>query len=264
MKLRLLSALVGMAIVLPALFYGGVVAVEVLIGIVAVIAVREYQSMVLRERGGIGWLLGVGGFYYGWSLYGVDLGPGVLFAACGLLLLTVALVRAKDAESGMRHAAELLLGVFWIFVLLTHFPMVRRLDQGLDWIVLLLAVVWVGDAGAYFTGRALGKHKLYELISPNKTWEGVAGSLCTSVVAAVAVHRVLLPEVHVGHFVFLGLLISVVAVLGDLFESLVKRAAGVKDSGTIMPGHGGALDRIDSLLFGIATLHVYLRISGVA
>lgn len=141
----------------------------------------------------------------------------------------------------------------------SHFLLLRETKQGLGWTVLACAVTWGTDIGAFFVGRSWGKTGFFITISPKKTLEGAVGGLAAGVVAAVAVIAV--AGLHVPWFAapLVGLSVSAIAQAGDLVESLLKREAGVKDSGTIIPGHGGALDRIDSLLFAV-TLTFYWRL----
>ncbi len=117
------------------------------------------------------------------------------------------------------------------------------------WLMYLFALVWVADSGAYFTGKAFGKHKLIPDVSPNKTVEGLLGGLTSTmiIITAVAYDRDL-SGWHLLAFIMLSILTILASVLGDLFESLLKRRANIKDSGTLLPGHGGVLDRVDSLL----------------
>lgn len=117
------------------------------------------------------------------------------------------------------------------------------------WLMYLFALVWAADTGAYFTGKAFGKHKLIPDVSPNKTIEGLVGGLVLAalIIAGVAYYRQL-TDLHLVGFVLLSMVTVLASVLGDLFESLLKREANIKDSGTLLPGHGGVLDRIDSIL----------------
>jgi phosphatidate cytidylyltransferase len=136
--------------------------------------------------------------------------------------------------------------------------LIGLLQRGVEWLVSVLAVVWIADIAAYFTGRALGRHKLAPRISPGKTWEGVWGAVVGVLLVAVLVRRLWPAAMIWSNRVLselawpaaLGSLLSVVAlsIVGDLFESLLKRQAGVKDSGWLLPGHGGVLDRIDATL----------------
>jgi phosphatidate cytidylyltransferase len=130
------------------------------------------------------------------------------------------------------------------------------------WLVVILLGVWGFDSAAFFTGRYLGRHKLAPHISPGKTWEGVVGGLVLSVMAALlfAVVPLGLPWYYA---VLLGFLIGVAAMLGDLAESLIKRQTRVKDSGQIVPGHGGMLDRMDSLLFAVVVVYIFALLVGI-
>lgn len=131
-------------------------------------------------------------------------------------------------------------------------------SEGSFWLIFLLAVVMVGDAGAFYTGRLFGRHKLAPRMSPKKTVEGLLGGLVFSALAAWAVQYLWLGTVSVSSAVLLGVVLSLLGVLGDLFESMLKRAAGVKDSSALLPGHGGILDRLDSVLFSAPVLFIYL------
>jgi len=123
-----------------------------------------------------------------------------------------------------------------------------REGAGWQWVVLLFVVTWANDTLAYFTGRFLGKHPLAPRISPKKTWEGFWGGAAGSVVGALVVKALFLPRLSIPAAVLVGAGAAVLGPLGDLSESMLKRAAGVKDSGKLLPGHGGLLDRIDAVL----------------
>lgn len=127
----------------------------------------------------------------------------------------------------------------------------RQIDP---WVVfLLLAIVWLGDTAAYYVGSRIGRHKLAPVISPKKSWEGAAASFAIAMIAAVIWSQVRLGRLEIGILVA-SALTSVAAQIGDLVESMIKRGSGVKDSGSILPGHGGVLDRLDALLFGAPVL----------
>jgi phosphatidate cytidylyltransferase len=135
------------------------------------------------------------------------------------------------------------------------------LPRGAWWVVFVLLGVWGFDAAAFFTGRYFGRHKLAPRISPAKTWEGVIGGLVLSITAALVltVNQLGVPWYLA---ILLGILLGVAAVLGDLAESLIKRQTHVKDSGQIMPGHGGLLDRMDSLIFAVIVVYMFAQIIG--
>ncbi len=139
-------------------------------------------------------------------------------------------------------------GFIYISLLPSYAYRILELSHGLIWFGVLLASVFAGDIGAYIMGTLAGRNKILPRLSPNKTWEGAFGGLLGSVAAGYAYSN-LLPHVPLFGLLAIALFAGVVAQAGDFFESLIKRTAGVKDSGWIMPGHGGALDRIDGVLF---------------
>lgn len=122
----------------------------------------------------------------------------------------------------------------------------------------IIALIWLNDTGAYFAGRSFGKHKLWELISPKKTWEGILGGTIASLLGAFIVHM-LVPHLSTIHWSMISFIVSIAGPIGDLVESAFKRTAGVKDSGTILPGHGGVLDRFDSLIYVGPWVFLYLH-----
>ena len=157
------------------------------------------------------------------------------------------------------HWALSVATLLYIVGLGAHFILLRALRQGIGWTLLACAITWGTDIGAFFVGRRFGKRPFFAEISPHKTVEGAAGGLAAGVVSAIIVIEA--AGLHVPWYAapLIGLTVSVLAQAGDLAESLLKREAGVKDSGTLIPGHGGVLDRIDSLLFAI-TVTFYWRL----
>jgi phosphatidate cytidylyltransferase len=190
--------------------------------------------------------------------------PLPLWPFAALLILTALLFRAQDFARDVPAAALTVLGALYLGGLGGSIAALRIMEPLADgpWrIVLLLAIVMAADTAAYFVGRALGRHKLAPAISPGKTMEGVVGGLAGGVLGALAVRGAGFP-LPLAHAVVLGVLVTIAAVAGDLLESLLKRWAGVKDSGRLFPGHGGMLDRLDSLLFGAAVLYYYFSLFG--
>lgn len=131
------------------------------------------------------------------------------------------------------------------------------LEIGAKLVFFLLLVVWLGDAGAYYVGKSLGRHKLSPRVSPKKTIEGGIGGITASLIVAIVIHFTFFPELPLVHALTIALILSIAGVLGDLAESMWKRSAAVKDSGTLIPGHGGFLDRFDSILFTAPILYSY-------
>ena len=134
----------------------------------------------------------------------------------------------------------------------------RFIGGFLSLVFFLFLVTWANDTAAYYTGMRWGRRPMAPVVSPKKTWEGAAGGLLVSVAAAFACHAWFVPSITTADALWLGLLMGIAAPLGDLCESILKRSAGVKESGSLIPGHGGILDRIDSLIFTTPAFYYYL------
>ncbi len=174
------------------------------------------------------------------------IGLGLAFGV--MSLLTLALFRRGPIANASRAAGAVALA--WLYCgLLVSTVTGLRLRFGFGWVLLVFVMTWANDTFAYFAGRFFGRHKLWERVSPHKTWEGFAGGALGSVVGALAVRALLLDALPPWAALLAGAGAAVIGPLGDLAESMLKRAAGVKDSGRLIPGHGGLLDRIDALLF---------------
>jgi phosphatidate cytidylyltransferase len=204
---------------------------------------------------------------------------GISAAAVFVLMFFFAIaMRREPLSDGFPAASAAVFGFLYIVVPLAMLVQLRQQGSGAFLILYTLIVVWMGDTTAYYTGRAIGRHKLAPRISPGKTWEGTAGSLIGAVVCGTLVfaysREISLALMKIGlltgdqaylppqlpplwHFAVLSAVINVAAQIGDLAESLLKRGAGVKDSGNILPGHGGMLDRIDALLFAAPVVWYY-------
>ncbi|MCY4527471.1 MAG: phosphatidate cytidylyltransferase [Chloroflexi bacterium] len=186
----------------------------------------------------------------------------LLAASIVLGILAVVLVFGPIQRWRTRGLGITLVAVAYPGTLLAHAPLLRGSEQGLEWVVFLLVVTFSTDTGAFFVGKAIGKRPLAPTISPGKTWEGAIGGFLAAVVAALVAAWALGIEVSVPLIVALGALMGVVGQAGDLFESKLKRLAGVKESGRLLPGHGGVLDRLDSIVFNLALVY-YVVAGGV-
>jgi phosphatidate cytidylyltransferase len=178
---------------------------------------------------------------------------------CLFFLFLFYLMSYGHIEHPTQDLAVNILGLLYLPFLLGHVIWLRFLPQGKWWVLWFLLVIFTGDTGAYYSGRALGKTKLFPAVSPGKTWAGVAGGLAASLVAGVILGKWLLAELGIISLAILALVLAVVGLLGDLFESMLKRQVQVKDASGLLPGHGGMLDRLDSLLF-TAPVVVYVRL----
>lgn len=168
---------------------------------------------------------------------------------------------SKENKNPISNMGFSLLALVYISLPLIILDIARiQTLQSTPWILVsMFVVIWTNDTFAYLTGLSIGKHKLFERISPKKTWEGFLGGLLFALAAGFFLHR-LIEGIELIHWLVLVLFISIGSVLGDFIESLFKRSAGLKDSGNIMPGHGGILDRVDSLLFVAPIVYVYLQV----
>jgi len=208
-----------------------------------------------------------------WRRAGSKLDPYLPALLCLLLLITLLVELAKKQQKPILNIGATLLGaiyVGWLFSYLTLLhglntlpgpntivrPPIQGTTQG-EWLVVFVtAITWMGDTGGLFVGYLLGRHKLAPNISPNKTWEGALGSVCSGLLIAWLLARWI--DFPMPHALILGALLAVFGLVGDLCESSLKRDLGVKDFGVLFPGHGGVLDRIDSILFTAPLAYYYI------
>ena len=190
---------------------------------------------------------------------GLFLGFFVTFVLFGAFLVQIL---QDKADSGFLSAAFLVIGAIYIgWAFGYHVIQLRKLKDGQSFTYFLLIIIWIGDSAAYLCGKWLGKHKIRPNISPGKTIEGTVVGLLFSIISGLGMWHFMLPKyVSVKQAVFAALIIGITSQISDLSESIIKRAANVKDSGTLIPGHGGALDRIDSMIFATPALYYYLRL----
>ncbi len=181
-----------------------------------------------------------------------------LLIAAAFILAVAASFLSGPIDRRWKDALIILFGLFYVGFTLSTVVSTRSLPGG-EFLVLFLAVVtWASDAGAYYAGTLWGKHLLIPSVSPKKTVEGVFGGLALAVAAAIVAQWWFASQLSLSDAVILGVLLTGTGLIGDLFESMIKRRTGVKDSGGILPGHGGMLDRLDSLLFTAPTFYYYV------
>jgi phosphatidate cytidylyltransferase len=205
-----------------------------------------------------------------WSF--ADLGPrfGPELPLVGLVVVAVVLAMWRRAEPGemLRFTVNTVFPVLLVALGLAYLVRLRAMpgEDGEDLLMLLFVCVIFADTAAYYVGSRVGRRRLAPVLSPNKTWEGALAGLLASIVGALIAEMWFYQRLPLGHALALGLLLGLAACLGDLAESLLKRAAGVKDASQLLPGHGGVLDRTDSLLFAGPLLFYYYRwlLQGIA
>ena len=262
---RILTALVLIPLVIALVFLGPDWLVTLAVGVVALLAAWEYLG-IAQAAGAkpprIPVLVAIA------ILFAVSfLWPDKLVATLGALSLALLVycAFAVPIAGVLQYAANSVFCLMYTGFTLIAVPMLRSSEDGKSLVTFLLCAVWAGDIVAMYVGRSLGRHKLAPKLSPNKTWEGAIGSLVGSVLmtlglislAAQLAKRDILTLAFpgtLGHWLLLALVVNLAAQVGDLAESALKRSAGVKDSGTMLPGHGGVLDRIDALLLAAPVL----------
>jgi phosphatidate cytidylyltransferase len=197
----------------------------------------------------------------------VTLGAGVLNGLPGLLAgleinflvwAVYQILSYRDGEPFFEQVGKDLFGLLYLSLFMPFFVLIRMEPRGLDWIFFLLAVNYAGDTAAFYTGRIWGRHKLAPAVSPKKTWEGSLGGLAANGLIGWIFQQTLFPQTAAVEIIGLAGLLGVLSQFGDLTESLIKRASGFKDSGVLFPGHGGFLDRVDSLLLPAPLLYFYI------
>jgi phosphatidate cytidylyltransferase len=262
LALRVGTALVALPLVVAALVAGPPWLVLAILVVALGIGLHEYFALVSAR--GIR-PLPLAGALTAAALFVDVVAPGALAFPCGplglLLLLGAMLARGPDQDAVGAGAATLL-GAVYLGVLggtIGALRLLEPVEQGGVRIVLLLGILVVADTFAFFVGHAFGRRRLAPSISPGKTIEGALGGLAGGVVGAFLIRQFGLPGLPPLHTVGLGVAVAALGIVGDLEESLLKRWAGAKDSGTLFPGHGGMLDRLDSLLFGAPVLYYYFQ-----
>ena len=273
---RILTALVAVPILLVLFYFGGLPFI-VLIEAVMVVGINEYFNMA-EKRGlatqramGIVSVLVLGGLAATAHLDLMALALTVI-----VLLILGNQLRNTDLSTAISGSATTVFGVIYIGWLLSHAMLLRfppaavkadHGDLGLFFIVLAIAGTFLADAGAYFIGRAFGRRKIYPLISPGKSWEGAVGGMIFGTLGLAATvlvfNRWILPApsgMSAWWCFLLGPILVPASIAGDFFESMLKRDCGLKDSGSIVPGHGGIMDRLDSILFAVPVVYYFLRL----
>lgn len=249
--------LVAIIIKAPPMLFAG------FIGLVALVALWEYYPIAAPDNSSSDrfFIITLGalfGLFIIWASAVEAFGVILAFLLINLIGAAVLSMPAYGSHPRiLTLVSSQVQGLVYIPLSLASIIFLRNGNDGVTWVFFLLFIVFSGDVGAFYAGRFFGKHKLSPAISPGKTIEGAIGGLFTSMIVGFGFYLIFLP--HLNPFAVLALLACVnpAAQAGDLFESQLKRAAGIKDSGSILPGHGGMLDRIDALLFAAPVLWVF-------
>ncbi len=258
-----LGVAAGVGVVfISAILWGRELGLALVISLVAAIAVSEYYAIARREKrtpNEVFGILATAGMPISAAYFGQ---LGLLAVVTGLIVASLVWhVVFRQVHSS--DTAVTVFGAMYVGFMLSHFILIRSLDSGSLIALATIASVWVNDVFAYLVGSTIGRHKMAPNISPKKSWEGfVAGTACT-ILVWVASYYLIDTELTLGWFALIGVAVSIAGVTGDLAESRLKREAGIKDSGTILPGHGGFLDRFDSLIM-VSVVAYYMLVFGGA
>ena len=183
-----------------------------------------------------------------------------LLLASAVVLSLIGLLSRRQKEGAFTSWAWTIAGILYVGWLLSHLVALRGLDAGRNWVFFALFTTWASDTTAFFIGRKLGRHKLAPNISPGKTWEGATGGILGAIIVSILFFTATPFHLPLTYWqaIPLSILVSIFGQVGDLVESLLKRNMGVKDSGKLMPGHGGVLDRMDSIIFAGIVVYYYV------
>jgi len=260
---RVVTALITFPILVLYIGKGGAFLFAMLIGAVSLMALGEYYRIVFTKMGeSIFGAIQVTGFI---SCAAIIWGahnklPEVMLVVLVLNLFAagfISIIQFKSDTSRLDIIPIQLQGQIYVPLLLSVLILIRNGQDGITWVLFLLLLVFANDTGAYYAGKNFGNHKLIPSVSPGKTVEGFLGGLAGVMLTGVIFRFLFLSEIYFSMSILMFLLVGIAAPLGDLFESVLKRAGGIKDSGTILPGHGGILDRIDGILFATPVIFIF-------
>jgi phosphatidate cytidylyltransferase len=259
---RLLTALIGIPLLVLLILYAGIPLLLSIVMLASLLALHEYylltQTRFAPAFSWAGYLIGfailLSSYFRGGSL-------SLLLPSAAVLILMAELFSRRERKSALESTAFTLFGAWYVCGLMGYVVNIRMIDSGgrfgAHLLMLLFVIIWANDIFAYLAGKNFGRHPLAPQVSPKKTVEGAVAGFVFGVAAAVIYARFLIPDLTPIHAGILGGFVGAASQIGDLCESLLKRSANVKDSGNLLPGHGGVLDRIDSLLFGAPAMYYY-------
>lgn len=264
LKDRIIAALVLIAIIVPTLIWGGEIGVTILVALVVFFGLSEIANGLpdIKENPSRNITIIIGlAVVFAFYLLPL-LGLLGLLALLPLFILCIHLAYFTTIQNTHLSSSQMIMAIGYVAIPLSHAVLMRKLDSGIAWIFYMLVVVALGDASAYFCGKYFGKRKLAPKISPAKTYEGLAGVFAGGLVGMFIVKTLAeyfrQPLPPYGLLVPLTLILALVGPLGDLIASALKRKMGLKDFGSILPGHGGFLDRADSHILAFPTAYYFL------
>lgn len=257
---RWITGIILAAVILAIILFGSVKALAVVITIFIIGGVWEYNNIVFGK-----------GFFKEKMeslIFALVIPLATLFgdsqlilsvlAFCIMIVFIMFLWSVKESTFDILTVAKVIFGIMYIPFLMSHFILLRKMPAGELWVLFVLVLAFAGDTAALYVGKYFGKNKLISLVSPGKTVEGTIALVLGSVVACLIFSCFFLPEVSFMHILIISLIGSIIGQLGDLCESAIKRNYGHKDASSLLPGHGGLLDRMDCLIFIAPFVYYYL------
>jgi len=259
---RVLSAVIGVPILLVVVWIGGLW-FKAFVMLVVLLAASEFFDLAGFRRKDPLFAFGIAACLL--LVVATALGWSVNFALTLGIVLSLALPILLPKRPGfMLHWVWLVGGILYVGWLLSHAILLRELPQGREWVLLALLSTFAVDIAAFFAGRRWGRRPLAPAISPAKTWEGAIGGFVAGGIISFLLSRLLGLPLTPLQAVILGVLVGFWAQIGDLAESMIKRSVGVKEAGRLIPGHGGILDRTDSVVFAIVVIYYYAALLGLS
>ena len=269
---RIIVAAIGIPLGIILMYFGGIV-FNIVILLISLVAIWEFYELAKKKGYPAEYQLGIAlGIipmipYMIFTIQGDLLNTPktpeeiglVLFVCIFILLLVPLFLLFKKKENYLAVIGVTFMGFFYVSLPFFFLVLLRNLDNGFYWTILTFATIWICDSAAFFFGRKFGKHKLAPSISPNKSIEGAVTGFVVSAASFILAANYLISEVSLIKVTVIGIVIGIFGQLGDLIESKLKRDVGVKDSSNIIPGHGGILDRFDSIIFVIPFVYLIIQ-----
>lgn len=258
---RIISGIILAAVLITAIYYGTPLIYALLAAALVLVGCNEFFGML--DKAGI---KGFASSAYVWSLllilcFYLDDYYLLWAVACFTGLFAAWFFSGRDIKDALVQIACTLLGVVYVGGGLGFMLLVVCQEGGRFMLLFIFSVIWFGDIAAYYVGKNLGTHLLAPKVSPGKTIEGAVGGIAGSLAGGLAAWAWFYNEISLTHSLIVIVICGIIGQFGDLAESILKRSAGVKDSGTLIPGHGGLLDRIDSLMFAAPAFYLYLKLA---